>query len=247
MRAAPAPLPSPHIRLRRRRRITTLLLLAAAAIIPRRSLSFSTPPSLLLSSPPPPPSLLPSFTPPPAEKSRHPPFLPTAPSITSALLALKRPPHLHLLSSSPRPGRASFHLQPASPCQRPAWPTTISPVATHTHTCNPQTYTHTDSPDTPAYYSPKHTWTRTITLAQLYKQPQAKFPSVAQSESHTIHASISRSQPHIKLLPGSILHTSSDLHEPRQLQQHPLDQTHCRQHTPPSRQYQLHTPLPPRD
>jgi hypothetical protein len=158
---------------------------------------------------------LPSIFPPPVPVLSHyllspsplpPPPPPLPPFALSALLALRGP----ALQQSPRPG--SSLPSPASPCLWPAWLTTISPVAPihlqhrHTHT---HTHTHTLTRHIRVLL-PRTYLDRTFTLAQLYKQPQAKFPSVPQSESH--HASISRSS-----LPTSILHTSSDLHEPRQL------------------------------
>jgi hypothetical protein len=152
----------------------------------------SSPLSLLLlpSLHHPPPSLLPSLTPPSAAAVLHAPFLPTALSKPLRLCLPFRGPRTSTLlqSSSPRPQGAPFHLQhrPASglPGQKRSLP--LHP----TYTRNTATYTHTHTLTT--YNSPKHTWTRTITLAQLSKQPQAKFPSVPPSEADHTPRSISR-------------------------------------------------------
>ena len=144
-----APLPSPHIRLRRR--ITTLLLLAAV-IIPRRSLSFSTPPSLPSSPPPPPPSLLPSFTPPPADRVfTHRSFPPLPPSLRLCLL-LRGPRtctcccrrrlvqgELPSISSQHRPASGLPGQQRSLPCTHThSQPTNIH-NHTHTHQTHPRT------------------------------------------------------------------------------------------------------------
>ena len=171
----------------------------------------------------------------PAEKC-SPPFLPTAPSITSALLAVKRPRTAVVAASFQG---APFHLQqhrPALAClannDLSVAPTYLT-LATlkHTQTHSPRTTHQNILGPAP---SPSHNSTSSLR------------PSFRRfhNQNHT-HASISRSQP--SSLSSSILHTSSDLHEPRQLQQHPLDQTHCRHYTPPSLQYQLQTTLPARD
>lgn len=129
-----------------------------------------------------------------------------------ALLALEAPHCSCLVQGAP-----SFHLQQAAsprlPLACPPANNTPSEADTpsvvhslpllYTHT--PVVYSH--NTHTSTHYSTKTYLDRTLTLAHNYPQPQAKLPSVPQSESH--HASISRSA-----LPSSIPHTSSTLHEP---------------------------------
>ena len=198
---ASAPLPSPHIRLRRCITTLLLLLLSSHVVVFPFSIPPSPPP---LPSPPPPP---PSLTPPPAEfVVTHHSFPPLSPSLRLCLL-LRGPPHL--LSSSPRPGRASFHLQPsiALPLACLAnndLSVATHPLATHKHT---QPHTHQTHPRTthqnilgPAP-SPSHNSTSSL------RPSSRRFHN--QNHTQSTPAFPPRS------LPSSILHTSSDLHEPR--------------------------------
>jgi hypothetical protein len=113
--------------------------------------------------------------------------------LLSASLLLQEAPQL------PRPG-SSLPSQRRPDCHWPAHrPTTLS-LAQQTHT-HSHTHKHIHVPLT------KHTWTRTLTLALHIQQPQAKFPKIPfHTQNHTT--------PAFPALPGSIPHTSSDLHEP---------------------------------
>lgn len=137
------------------------------------SLSSSTP--LSLPSPPPPSLPLPHSLLRPLRSRHHRSFPPLPQTNHFAPSALLRPrtSRRRLVQGALLPPIQSIALPLALPGrQRSLPPHTL--VTQHTNTLT-------------TYHSPKHTWTRTITLAQLYKQPQAKFPSVPQSdpESHT--------------------------------------------------------------
>lgn len=205
---------------------------AAPSIIPRYSLS-----SLLVLSHyyhHHPPSSPHSLRRPLLPSSTHRSFPPLSPNHFGFACPSEAPALAQLLPVVVASSTGSSLPSLASPCLWPAWPKTISPVAPkHTlATHNIHTHTH-HVPLTKTYLDPYHHPRTTQQAAS----GQVSVGSTSRSKSHT-------TQHFPRCLPSLILHTSSDLHEPRQLQQHPLDQTHRRHYTPPSLQYQLQTPTP---